>query len=147
MSSCAAIERGGEAISVWELRSRFFTLGEEYCVFYCPYCGIRLKSRNLYKDEFKITPHFAEIKESHLYYCNGEGVEIVKPEKKPIKAHHKPRSMHYPEILKPRPISRILRTTTQTDDFSSFSKEEYKKRRKDSLGKFLRQHASLKRMF
>lgn len=110
MSGWGATERSGEPISAWEYRELYLEYGERYSEFFCPFCDIPLVAMLIYTDEeLSRSPHFSARDGKHLFDCEGEPLELDQPDRKPPRAHYKPRRMGIPEALSDRPPQREYR--------------------------------------
>lgn len=137
MSGWGATEKGGEAISAWEFRTRYLAYGEKHDEFFCPFCDIRLAACLIYTDgELSKSPHFSAKWGGHLFGCDGEPLEVEGHERKPPKAHYIPRGMQVPEALIDRPPPRIIHPKTPGQKIAPPTSIEVSTRRKNasSLG-------------
>lgn len=90
MSEFAQINITEEMFSAWECRDIYLRQQIKFESFFCPFCGISLVARAIYKDEAGKSPHFATYpNKPHLHDCDGRplgyhAVESVKLGKKTV---------------------------------------------------------------
>ncbi len=107
MSDIAITDLNSEAKSAWDYRSLFLGYGTRYDKFFCPYCGVELIPKVIYRDEDEKaakSPHFATRK----YHDHDEDcIEKSGSNKKELNSTQKIRisgkAMTFPELLIDKP--------------------------------------------
>ena len=107
MSDLAITNVNSEAKSAWDYRSLFLGYGTKYDKFYCPYCGVELIPKVIYKDEDEKaakSPHFATKKNhDHDEDCIESSGSNKKETSSIQKARINGKIMTFPELLLDKP--------------------------------------------
>ena len=100
MSGLAITRVGEEPKDAWEYHNIYKLFGISYSNFFCPYCGLELIDKCIYKDEGEYvakSPHFATKKcETHDNDCP-ENTKYNKENIDKLKTYYAKRGIRFPE--------------------------------------------------